>query len=144
MRDDAPINGVLIGTLVAVECGGGAWVCFESQPGTAAVRARTTVELHGAHIGCSVALMFERGDSSKPIVMGVMQDDLAAANPDLQLELDTDGTRSVITARDRLVLSCGKARITLTRSGKVLIEGTYLLSRSSGTNRIKGGSVQLN
>ena len=28
--------------------------------------------------------------------------------------------------------------------GKVLIRGTYLLSRSSGVNRIKGGSVQIN
>ena len=30
------------------------------------------------------------------------------------------------------------------RAGKVLIRGAYLLSRSSGVNRIKGGSVQIN
>jgi hypothetical protein len=43
-----------------------------------------------------------------------------------------------------LVLRCGKARITLTRAGKVLVEGTYISSRSSGVNRIRGGSVHLN
>jgi hypothetical protein len=42
------------------------------------------------------------------------------------------------------VLRCGKASITLTSAGKVLIRGTYVLSRSSGVNKIKGGSIQLN
>ena len=50
----------------------------------------------------------------------------------------------LITAKDRLVLRCGKASITLTRAGKVLIEGAYVLSRSTGVNRVKGGTVQLN
>ena len=50
----------------------------------------------------------------------------------------------MVSARDQLVLRCGKASVTLTRAGKVLIEGTYVLSRSSGVNKIKGGSVQLN
>ncbi|MEW5071937.1 hypothetical protein AB1P14_09365, partial [Pseudomonas aeruginosa] len=38
----------------------------------------------------------------------------------------------------------GKASITLTRAGKVIIRGAYLSSRSTGVNRIKGGSVQIN
>jgi hypothetical protein len=42
------------------------------------------------------------------------------------------------------VLRCGQASVTLTKAGKVLIRGTYVSSRSSGVNRIKGGSVQLN
>jgi uncharacterized protein (DUF2345 family) len=61
-----------------------------------------------------------------------------------QVEVDADGERLIVTAKDRLVLRCGKASITLTKEGKVLVEGTYLSSRSSGVNRIKGGSVQLN
>ena len=58
--------------------------------------------------------------------------------------VEADGERLVVDARDQLVLRCGKASITLTKAGKVLIQGTYLSSRSSGVNRIKGGSVQLN
>ena len=55
-----------------------------------------------------------------------------------------DNERLVLTADKEIVLRCGKASITLTRAGKILIRGAYLLSRSSGVNRIKGGSVQLN
>lgn len=50
----------------------------------------------------------------------------------------------IVSAKEQLVLRCGKASITLTKAGKVLIKGSYVLSRSSGVNRIKGGSVQLN
>jgi len=61
-----------------------------------------------------------------------------------QVEVDVDGQRLLVTAQEQLVLRCGKASITLTRAGKVLIEGAYVSSRSSGVNRIKGGSIQLN
>ena len=61
-----------------------------------------------------------------------------------QVEVDADGRHLIVSAKEQLVLRCGKASITLTKAGKVLIEGSYLLSRSSGVNRIKGGSVQLN
>jgi hypothetical protein len=50
----------------------------------------------------------------------------------------------MVSAKEQLVLRCGKASITLTKEGKVLIQGAYVSSRSSGVNRIKGGSVQLN
>ncbi|MEO2036899.1 MAG: hypothetical protein ABGZ35_32895, partial [Planctomycetaceae bacterium] len=57
---------------------------------------------------------------------------------------EVDGERLVLTADKEITLRCGKASLTLTRAGKVLIRGAYLLSRSSGANRIKGGSVQIN
>ena len=60
------------------------------------------------------------------------------------LPIDVDGERLVFTAKKEIVLRCGKASITLTRAGKILIRGAYLLSRSSGVNRIKGGSVKIN
>lgn len=41
-------------------------------------------------------------------------------------------------------LRCGKASIQLQRDGSVLIRGAYVLSRASGTNRIRGGNVQIN
>jgi hypothetical protein len=60
------------------------------------------------------------------------------------MKIEVDGERIVFRADRELVLRCGEASITLTRAGKVIIRGTYLLSRSSGVNRIKGGSVQIN
>ena len=108
--------------------------------------ARTTVDLRGVHIGQPVLLVFERGDPARPIVVGVVRGRAGwpEADPPGQVEVDADGERLHVTAKEELVLRCGKASITLTRAGKVVIAGTYLSSRSSGVNRIKGGSVQLN
>ncbi len=64
--------------------------------------------------------------------------------PERPDEARLDGERVVLSADKEIVLKCGKASITLTRAGKVLIRGAYLLNRSSGVNRIKGGSVQIN
>lgn len=52
--------------------------------------------------------------------------------------------RLVLTAEREIVLQVGKASITLTQAGKIILRGTYVLSRSSGVNRIKGGSVEIN
>ena len=60
------------------------------------------------------------------------------------MEVDADGQRLMITAKEQLILRCGKASITLTKAGKVLIQGTYVSNRSSGVMRVKGGSIQLN
>jgi hypothetical protein len=93
-----------------------------------------------------VTLMFEGADPYRPIVMGVLRDVAGWPLPDrpAAVEVDADGERLVVSAQESLVLRCGKASITLTKAGKVLIEGAYVLSRSSGVNRIKGGAVQLN
>ena len=140
-------SGVVVGELLALDDEGRSpLVRFPGQPGTAAVRARTAVDLHGAHIGAHVVLVFDGGDVGRPIVMGLLRERSGWPLPDRPGEVDVtaDGERMVVTAKDQLVLRCGKASITLTRAGKILIEGAYLSSRSSGVNRIKGGSVQLN
>lgn len=135
----------VVGELVALaDDGCTPLVCFAGQPGTAALRARSTVDLHGAHIGADVVLLFEAGDPRRPIVTGVLRGrrrDVRAAAP---VVIETDGERLVVDAKEQLVLRCGKARITLTSAGKVLIEGSYVSSWSTGVNRVKGGSVQLN
>jgi hypothetical protein len=48
------------------------------------------------------------------------------------------------TAEREIVFRCGKASITLTCEGKVIVRGTHIVSRSSGVNRIKGAYVELN
>jgi hypothetical protein len=108
--------------------------------------ARSCVNLHGEHIGQAVVLLFDGGDPAQPIVTGVLRS--AAALPlgerPAQVDVDADGQHVVISAGEQLVLRCGKASITLTRAGKVLIQGSHVSSRATGVNRIKGGSVQLN
>lgn len=141
------VGGVVVGELVALtDEGRTPLVLWAGQPCKAALRARTVVDLHGAHVGRPVVLMFEREDPTQPIVMGVLQGDAGWPLPDRpgQMEISGDGQRMVVSAREQLVLRCGQASITLTKSGKVLISGTYLCNDSSGVNRIKGGSVLVN
>lgn len=143
---DAHIGGIVIGELLALADEGRTPVVrFVASGSVNAGFARSSVELRGAHIGRSVVLMFEEGDPARPIVMGLVR--TTDSPPDLSprhVDVDADGERLTVGARHQLVLRCGKACITLTREGKVLIEGSYVLSRSTGLNRIKGGSVQIN
>jgi hypothetical protein len=143
----APCGGVVTGELVAIaDEGRTPLVMFPGQAGTATVRARSVVDLHGAHIGAAVVLMFEEADAARPIVMGVLcgNEGWPLAEKPAQVEIDADGARMVVSAREQMVLRCGKASITLTRAGKVLIQGSYVLTRSTGVNRVKGGAVQIN
>jgi hypothetical protein len=50
----------------------------------------------------------------------------------------------LVSAAKQLTLRCGESSITLTAAGKIIIRGKYIVSRSSGVHRIKGGSVQIN
>ena len=94
-----------------------------------------------------VLIAYRNGDPEQPIVVGLlrMPDGTAGQPPQAPpVEAIVDGETVVVEAKKRVVLRCGKASITLTRAGKIILRGTYVLSRSSGVNRIKGGSVQIN
>jgi hypothetical protein len=141
------IEGTLVGTLVALANHGTVpLVTFAGQPGTAAVAARTTIDLHGAHVGRPAVLLFEDGDPARPVVVGCLREPNVGSVTDApgQVEVDADGERMIVSAKQQLVLRCGKASITLTKAGKVLIQGAYVSNRSSGVLRLKGGSVQIN
>ena len=142
-----PTSGVVIGELLALgENGVTPLVRYTGQPGTGAIAARSSVDLQGPHIGASVVLMFEQGDPRRPVVIGVLRgaSGWPEAEKPTQVDVDVDGQRMIVSAKEQLVLRCGKASITLTKAGKVMIQGSYVLSRSTGVNRVKGGSVQLN
>jgi hypothetical protein len=102
--------------------------------------------------GRDVLLLFEVGDPNRPIIIGLMEDPLerlvsmeVAPKPvDQPKEVVVDGKRVTIEAEEEVVLKCGAGSITLRKDGKIIIKGTHLLSRSSGPNRIKGGSVNIN
>jgi hypothetical protein len=90
-------------------------------------------------VGRELVLMFERGDPTKPLIIGVLR--TGRAEP---IRTVIDGEKLVFTADREIVLQCGEARITLTRAGKVLIEGAYVMTKASGLNRVKGAAVQIN
>lgn len=111
------------------------------------VRAHSTVELRSAHIGLEVLVIRAGAQAEQVAIIGILQKPGAArdtALPGARPEVRADGERYVITAEREIVLQCGDSSITLTRAGKVLIKGNYLVSCSTGYNRIKGAAVDIN
>lgn len=134
------LDGVVIGMLTGFAAADGApLVVFPGSPTPEPAAARSLAALGQGDIGAEVALLFEAGDPRRPVVAGRL------LRPGAAVTAERDGGRRLdLTAEREVTLRCGKASITLTEAGKVLIRGTYVSSRSSGVNKIKGGSVQLN
>ena len=135
------VRGMVGGTLAGVDARGCPLVAWPAERPAGPARARSAVAITPSHVGRDVALLFDRGDPRRPVIVGLLEARVAA---DHAVRVDADGERVVISAEREIVLRCGEASITLTRAGKVLIKGEYVLTRASGVNRIRGGSVQIN
>lgn len=143
----APLSEVTIGRVVGF-ADNSPLVDYPANPAKAPLPALATAPVSPDAAGRAVALVFIDADPARPLILGLVrgaesgtqQTEEAPAPVSARL----DGETVTLTAERELVLKCGRASITLTRAGKVLIRGAYLLSRSSGANRIKGGSVQIN
>ena len=150
------IDGVLIGKVTGIDASGHLLIDYSGNV-QGHLKARLTSSAKeklrlGSPIGREVLLAFERNDPSCPVIIDTLYsllDEiteesgtvLEAQTPE---EITIDRKRIIFDAQEEIVLRCGEASITLTSAGKVLIKGSYLISRSTGANRIKGGSVQIN
>ena len=159
---------VVIGQLEGLSGAGEPLVNFPQNLADEAIPAMSTLPVHSEHTGRQVALLFTQGDLRNPLIIGLIHSPLQSLIDDFEIqpvqdEVDPqtstepgtekpdagtnatiDGKRVVLEGREEVVLKCGEASITLTRAGKILIRGKYILNRSTGVNRILGGSVQVN
>jgi len=112
------------------------------------VLARTTVPLLREVIGSDVVVLCEQGNPRRPIIMGIISSrpsySVDSRRQSNMVSIQADEDRYVISAEREIVLRCGDSSITLTRAGKVIIKGNYILSRSTGYNKIKGAAVDIN
>lgn len=157
VKTPAQIEGARAGKIVDIDKNGQAFVDFPgNRQGPVAARFTNSITLErlnqAASVGQEILLVFENNDPELPIIIDTLYSllDEITKSSTITLEAErpedvtVDGKRVAFDAKEEIVLRCGKASIVLTREGKVLIRGTYLLNRSSGANRIKGGSVQIN
>jgi hypothetical protein len=110
--------------------------------GMTPVQALSTVGLAPGDAGAAIVVAFEQGEVRHPVIVGRVQPLRTEAPP--ALDARVDGERVVLQGRERIELRCGEASIVLTRAGKVLINGNYVLTRSRGANRVKGAYVGIN
>lgn len=154
---------IVLGTVTGFDSNGQCLVDYHANPNKASLVAMTTQAVSQKHIGRQAALLFTNGDPRQPVIVGLIHSPLqdmletyemtSAHNEQAEGghqsrpvadDVTIDGKRIVLEGQEEIVLKCGDASITLTRAGKILIRGRYLLNRSSGVNRIMGGSVQVN
>lgn len=151
-RGTPPVHGLVVGTLAGVDRRACPLVAFPGAPSALPVPARAVVPLAASHVGRAVALLFDGGDVRRPIVMGVLDAAPPAVAPEGDRDAEAprgvtvhvDDERIELEAAREIVLRCGAASLTLTRAGKVLVKGEYVLTQARGVNRIRGGSVQIN
>lgn len=155
VSNDCRFESPRIGRIEALDGEGRTLVDFEGNP-KGAIPARLTSSAkerlaRGDVAGRDVLLIFENGDPERPVIIDTLYslvDEMTLQATDRvkkrEEEPAVDRQRLFIDAEQEIVIRCGEASISLTRAGKIIIRGTYVLSRSSGAQRIKGASVQIN
>lgn len=148
-ESDAPLNGVAVGRVVGVD--GVAVRVVIPTLGPQELVARTLFPLPADWDQRDCAVLFENGDRTRPLLVGLMLDAPASAPspvpapvaaPDRTLRVD--GQQVVIQADAELELRCGESVILLQRDGRIEIRGNYITSQATATQRLRGGSIHMN
>jgi hypothetical protein len=102
-------------------------------------------------IGEDVLLVCVAGDPKHVVVCGVIAREATIPTDD-HLEVTVsrpqtavlDGKKVVLDASQEIVLECGKGSLRLTADGRIVMKGVEIVSRALRTNKIKGGTVNIN
>nr|WP_297350220.1 hypothetical protein [uncultured Caldimonas sp.] len=134
----AASGGVDLATFCGLGPGGEFLVSYDGGASTHAVLS--AISLHPHDVGCQLIVAPGSGVITQAVILArVRQGDERCT-----AQLKMDGERIVLHAERDIELRCGEASIVLTRAGKVLIKGEYVLTHSRGANRIKGAYVDIN
>lgn len=136
--DVSQIPGVMLGEIVGVDKDGRPLVRWQGRGSRPAQPLWTSTPPKWSDcVGCRVALALVDGDARRPLIVGLL--DAPRAAP-----IATMPSTLKVESRDELVIECGKSKIALRADGRIEIRGGHLVSRSSGPNKVKGGSVHIN
>ena len=116
-------------------------VVFPGNVQDKAIPARSLTRLGAGDLGAEVALLFEEGDFARPLIVGKL---VQPKGPEAAPVVVADGQMLRLVAKERIELRVGKASLVLEADGHITLRGTDLVSHASRSNRIRGGSVNLN
>ena len=134
------VDGVVIGMILGFR-GAAPLVVFPGNPREEAIPARSLARLAADDVGAEVALLFEEGDRMRPLIVGKL---IEPARDDAAPLVVADGQMVRLTAKERIELRVGRSSIVMQADGQITIRGSDLVSHAARSNRIRGGSVNLN
>jgi hypothetical protein len=127
-----PAGTVMLARVAEIDASGQAWL---QVPGVGRIKAaHSLVPLQAHHLGQQTAISLMADGA---LVLGLLWQAQSQ-------EISVDGQRQVIHATEEIELRCGEAAIVLTADGHIQLRGTYITSQASATQRILGGSVNVN
>jgi|SRR5689334_5261690 len=139
------LSGVLTAEVIDVDVDGKPVVAWAGVTPTSA----QAIWMPGAPtwhdcVGLRVLIAFLNGDETQPVVLGLLDAPSAPTATASPSSVEETPRILRVEAGQELVIECGEAKISLRKDGRIEIRGTHLISRSSGPNKIKGGSVFIN
>lgn len=133
------VEGVVIGLLLGFR-DDLPLVVFAGNARDHAIPARSLCRLGAADVGAEVALAFEDGALDRPLILGRIVEPVREAAP----VVVADGQMVRLVAQQKIELRVGKASLIMEADGQITLRGTDLVSHATRSNRIRGGSVNLN
>lgn len=131
-------NGIVLGRVSNI----GPPLTIEFPDGRSIAAGICVMDRTTLAVGDIIAAVFDVGDrEARPTVLGKVVSGLDWAR--VVDRVPNDGCVE-IASESEVVLRCGKASITLTADGDVMIRGRNILSRASFDNRIRGAGVHIN
>lgn len=140
---ETPLHGVLVGVLHDFDDAGRPRIVVPGHIGVPRV-ARAICVLGPGQEGQQCALLFEEGDLTRPLIMGVLQEPVITIHA-LGATTTTQEAESFTVEAERAIeLRCGKASLRLSSDGRIELRGSTVVSHATGLNRMRGASIKLN
>lgn len=137
------IHGVLVGVLHDFDAAGQPRIVVRGRIEQPQV-ARAACALSPGQEGRQCALLFEGGDPTRPLIMGVLHEPVITIHA-LGASTTVQEAESFNLEAERAIeLRCGKASLRLSSDGRIELRGTTVVSHATGLNRIRGASIKLN
>lgn len=100
-----------------------------------------------ARTGARALALRVSGPGERWVLVGLLRERVGEKARDAapgQLEITVDGETVRIEAQHQIELRCGRSKLLLRKDGRVVLSGSYVLTKSTGPNKIKGATIALN